>query len=549
VRVSRGVRGCGSRRKNLSGPIAEDRTSAGNKLLILGALLLAVLMATLISPESLDFMLQSWTREEYSHSYLIPVVALGLIWQKLPELGLHHLKPGWVGVLLILLMCGVLLLGELSALYTIVNYAYVAILISLVVTTLGWRPTMIVAAPLCYLLFMVPLPNFLYFNLSQSLQLISSDIGVWVIRLFGISVFLEGNVIDLGVYKLQVVEACSGLRYLFPLASFGFLIAYLFKAPLWQRALVFASTLPITVLMNSFRIGVIGVLVENWGIGMADGFLHYFEGWIIFIACLGVLLAELWLLNRLFGNHDSLWERIDLSFPSLTEVSLQFQPGWRAAAPIFAAVCLLGLTFGVNQTLANRVEITPARSTFIQFPLLHKSWVGREQAIDKRVLSTLALTDHLIADYRQPSFPLPVNLYMAYYDSQRKGASVHSPKSCMPGGGWEIQSIEQTDLGAVVGQSPVDGSSELRSNRVIIQKGASQQLVYYWFQQRGRRLTNEYLVKWYLFVDSLRLQRTDGALVRLVVPVPDGVPIEQAETHIQTFLRDFYPLLDRYLPN
>ena len=75
---------------------------------------------------------------------------------------------------------------------------------------------------LAYLIFMVPLPNFLYFNLSQSLQLLSSEIGVWVIRLFGISVFLEGSVIDLGTYKLQVVEACSGLRYLFPLASFAF---------------------------------------------------------------------------------------------------------------------------------------------------------------------------------------------------------------------------------------------------------------------------------------------------------------------------------------
>ena len=105
---------------------------------------------------------------------------------------------------------------------------------------------------------MIPLPSFLYFNLSQELQLISSMIGVAVIRLFDISVYLEGNVIDLGVYQLQVVEACSGLRYLFPLMSFGFLISYIYRGPVWQKIVIFLSTIPITVVMNSFRIGVIG---------------------------------------------------------------------------------------------------------------------------------------------------------------------------------------------------------------------------------------------------------------------------------------------------
>ena len=103
---------------------------------------------------------------------------------------------------------------------------------------------------LVFLLFMVPLPRFIQFNLSNELQLISSQLGAGIVRLFGIPVSLEGNVIDLGSYKLQVVEACSGLRYLFPLMSFGLLCAVLFKAPVWQRALVFLSSLPITIVMN-----------------------------------------------------------------------------------------------------------------------------------------------------------------------------------------------------------------------------------------------------------------------------------------------------------
>ena len=156
--------------------------------------------------------------------------------------------------------------------------------------------------PIAFLLFAIPLPYVVDAGLSFQLQLLSSQLGVFFIRLFQIPVFLEGNVIDLGVYKLQVVEACSGLRYLYPLMSLGFLAAYLFQAPLWQRALVFLSTIPITIAMNSLRIGLVGVMVDHFGPQDADGFLHMFEGWIIFIACAGLLAAVMYVLARVFGK-------------------------------------------------------------------------------------------------------------------------------------------------------------------------------------------------------------------------------------------------------
>src|SRR4029077_4772564 len=134
-------------------------------------------------------------------------------------------------------------------------------------------------------------------------QLISSQLGTFFIRLLQIPVYLEGNVIDLGVYKLQVVEACSGLRYLYPLMSLGFLAAYLFQAPLWQRALIFLSTIPISIAMNSLRIGIVGILVTHWGPQDADGFLHMFEGWIIFIACSVLLAGARYVRARLSGKQ------------------------------------------------------------------------------------------------------------------------------------------------------------------------------------------------------------------------------------------------------
>ncbi len=131
---------------------------------------------------------------------------------------------------------------------------------------------------------------------------------------------------------------------------------------------------------------------------------------------------------------------------------------------------------------------------------------------------------------------------MAYYASQRKGSSIHSPRSCIPGGGWVIASH------TLVPVPQVPGADSLKVNRLVIQKGPSRQLVYYWFDQRGRLITNEYLAKWYLFQDSLTQQRTDGALVRLVTPVVNNGDIAEADARLQTFIREAYPLLGDYIP-
>ena len=245
-------------------------------------------------------MITWWERDEYSHGWMIPVVAIYLLWCKRHILA-ERAEPGsYKGLILLGLSLFTWLLGELSSIYTIIQYAFFIGLFALALLWVGVKGTLAVWAPIFYLVFMIPLPNFLYFNLSQELQLISSAIGVSVIRLFDISVYLEGNVIDLGTYQLQVVEACSGLRYLFPLMSFGFLISYIYRGPFWQKSLIFLSTIPITVLMNSFRIGVIGVTVEYFGIAAAEGFLHDFEGWIIFMTCLAVLILEIWLFYFFF---------------------------------------------------------------------------------------------------------------------------------------------------------------------------------------------------------------------------------------------------------
>lgn len=507
----------------------------------LGALVLCLL--AVLYWDGVGELLLRWAgHDEFSHGYLIPVVALFLAWQQRGLLAGVPFTGSWAGVVLLLLGLFMYFAGTLGTIFMVVHYSLVLVLFSLALSYTGWGPMRYLWAAFFYLIFMIPFPPFLLNQLSLALQLISSELGVAFIAWFGIPVFVEGNVIDLGIYKLQVVDACSGLRYLFPLMSFGFLIAYLFKGPLWQRVVVFLSTIPITVLMNSFRIGVVGLLVQAKGIEMAEGFLHDFEGWLIFVACTLLLLGEVWLFVKLGGRRRAFADAFRLDDAPLPPASVP-----RATRPVprpfWAAVAILGLSVALAQALDARAPSQPQRMSFAMFPDRIGAWNGQPETLESQVLEALDLDDYFIADFIAGD-DRAVNFYVAYYGSQDVGEAAHSPRSCIPGGGWKIVDLQTH----VVDDVRVRGEP-LRVNRLKIQRGTTKQLVYYWFQQRDRILTSEYAVKWFLFWDGLTRNRTDGALLRLTTVVPPWEDWEDGDRRLTAFARDLYPELSPFLPD
>jgi len=199
------------------------------------------------------------------------------------------------------------------------------------------------------------------------------------------------------------------------------------------------------------------------------------------------------------------------------------------------------LAFFLIQTIDTREELVPPREKFVTFPLYFKGWSGEQKNLQPIVYNKLALTDYILNNYSKESAP-PVNFYVAYYESQRKGVSPHSPRVCVPGGGWSINDLERVKLDLRDRNEPVN------VNRVIIQNGQSKQLVYYWFKQRGRDIANEYWMKWYLLTDSLSRNRTDGSLVRLTTPIMSNEKETDAENRLNEFLLTVNPMLDDYIP-
>src|SRR5260221_8743146 len=180
-------------------------------------------------------------QEEYSHGFLIPVIVAWLLWTRRAALISNIGQPSWLGAAALLLAAAMHITGKLSSLFFLSHFGFIVALVGITLGIGGLSLLRVAFVPIVFLIFAIPLPYFIDAVLSWRLQIISSELGVAFIRLFQIPVYLEGNVIDLGQYKLQVVEACSGLRYLYPLMSLGFLAAYFFHAPLWQRAFVFLS--------------------------------------------------------------------------------------------------------------------------------------------------------------------------------------------------------------------------------------------------------------------------------------------------------------------
>lgn len=491
----------------------------------------------------LSQLVSRWDKqEEYSHGYLIPLVTAYLIWQRKDLLKTLEFKPSWFPLGLVVIGLIISVIGEISALYVLIHFSMVLIIVAMAWSIMGWNAFKYVLIPLGLLAFAIPLPYFLEATLTADLQLISSKLGVAVIRLFNIPVLLEGNVIDLGGYQLQVVEACSGLRYLYPLMGVGFIVVYLYQVEFWKRAVVFLSTIPITILMNSLRIGIIGVLVEHWGQGMAEGFLHYFEGWIIFIACLAILVGEMWLLNRVGKRPASFADIFALPYtPEAPEEDAERKPQ-AFPKPFVASIVLVAVSFFVVKSVDTRAEVIPEREQFVTFPLYFDGWRGEEDNLQPIIADGLGLTDYVLNNYAKPDSPAPVNFYVAYYASQRKGVSPHSPRVCIPGGGWSITGVERKKIN-------LQGKPEpFPVNRVVIQNGRHRQLVYYWFRQRGRDIANEYWMKWFLLTDSLTMNRTDGSLIRLTTPIGPGEKEADAEARLQEFLVDVDPRLESYIP-
>jgi EpsI family protein len=213
------------------------------------------------------------------------------------------------------------------------------------------------------------------------------------------------------------------------------------------------------------------------------------------------------------------------------------------ARAIVVFVCLAGGAGVIAR--AQRYETVPIRTSFALFPMQIGEWRGiQEPPFDPDVLRVLGVNDYLTRAYFRPD-KAAVGLYIGYWESQRQGDTIHSPLNCLPGSGWDP--VSKTTIEVPNGI----GDDRMAVNRYIVRKGLDSQVILYWYQSHGNVVANEYWSRLFLIRDAVRLNRTDGSIVRVIAPVlPD---VENAETVAERtaaqFVKTLFPLLPGYLPS
>lgn len=497
-------------------------------------LLSLVLLAIFYVPDA-DLLWTAWMeQEEFSHGPLMLAVSIFLLWSRRTLLQSPDVRGRGFGLIIILISVTVYSLAIKAGIQNARHLSVLLGVFGIFLTFGGFTYARYVFPALILLPFVVPPPSFLNSNLSYGLQLFSSDVSVAWLRAVGITVFQDGNIIDLGKMKLEVAEACSGLRYLYPMVGLGALSGMLFNIHIWKRGLFLIIAAAVSIIMNSVRIFLTGAFVELTDMGVSEGFFHLFEGWVFFLISFVLTLSICWL--TLTKKEKATVGQGVLKVEALPYRTIETQNVVPLA--VTGALCISLIPLGLF--LRNIEPTIPERTSFNSFPLKINGLIAEEDQIPGIEQEILQMSDYFFGHYREKKLP-PITLFIGYYDQQTAGRTPHSPRVCIPSGGWKIQDLDTAEL-------TKDGST-VPINRVIIGKGEQKLLVYYWFLQRGKFIANEYMAKFNLLWGGLSSSRTDGALVRVTMPIDNTMSEIVADERLSEFSQALIKILPKYVPS
>lgn len=266
-----------------------------NRWHLLALLPLLVLTYWTVVPD----MVSDWNNDpNYSHGFLVPVVSLYMVWQKWPELKQSPVHPANIGLIVVLASLMLLVFGFAGTEYYTMRTSLVFLLAGIILFLFGWLIFKQLLIPVSFLLFMVPLPYIVYDAMAFPLKLMVAKFSVVVLKLCGISVLREGNIIMFPQTVLEVADACSGLRSLMSLLALAVAYAMFSHLSTIKRVVIILSAIPIAIATNMARVIVTGILAQYYGGAVAEGFFHEFAGMSVFAIAMVLLFILGALLSR-----------------------------------------------------------------------------------------------------------------------------------------------------------------------------------------------------------------------------------------------------------
>ena len=255
-------------------------------------LIIAGILLALYAPVIQGLLINWYQDPDYSHGFFVPLLSAYLIWRKRAELRSLPAQPNWCGLLIVLGALGLLFLGSLGAELFLTRIGLVSTLAGLVVYFRGWPTVRLISFPMGLLLLMIPLPALVYNEIVFPLQFVASSFATKVLETVNLfPVLKEGNILVLPQNRIEVVEACSGIRSLMSLITLAVCYGYFAERNRYLRIVLVLLVIPLAVISNGLRVVGTAMLTYYWGPEAAEGFLHSFSGWAIFVVATCLLLV------------------------------------------------------------------------------------------------------------------------------------------------------------------------------------------------------------------------------------------------------------------
>ncbi|MDE1178112.1 MAG: exosortase [Edaphobacter sp.] len=259
--------------------------------------IVSLLLVALYLRVGIKLVVDWYNIADYSHGFLVPLFSLFLLWDKRREIAATPVKGSWAGLPLVVLGLVILIFGIYGVDLFTSRFSFVVLISGLVWTFFGGAMLKELRFPILVLLLAIPFPAIIFNQITFPLQLMASQVASSILPLLGVPTLQEGNVIQLPVMKLEVAEACSGIRSLMSLFTLAIFYGYFLEKTTARRTLLAIAAIPIAVTANVFRIVGTGLCVQYWDPNKAQGFFHEFSGWVMFLVSLGCL----YLVHKVIG--------------------------------------------------------------------------------------------------------------------------------------------------------------------------------------------------------------------------------------------------------
>jgi len=508
-----------------------DLSFLNRRLLI--QLSLLSLVFVLLYLTTFEWLFDQWlTDKAYSHGFIVPLISLYLVWIKREQLASLKSSPRYLAGSLVLVVSGILLLvGRVGAVIQVESISLLLMLPGVVLFVWGWSHLKALVLPIFYLQFMVPWMDVFIERIQWTFQLLSAEIGSWLLKVMGYSVYHTRTFIQLPDITMEVARACSGINFLISVIAIGLPLVYLTQRT-WLRGVgVVVAGCVITVMANGGRVAIAGIMGSHYGAEMLHGPGHIFRGWFVAqVGWIGLFLIN-WAVLKLPCRYEyRLYERWKKSRTVREKAGTQ-----NVSARPIAIVLLLLLGLGIYIHGFAMPRDIPLKRVLTAFPYSIGNWNGSESKWMKGEELFPGADSQLTRTYRNKSGG-EVHLYVCYFESQgweKRLISFHDKPL------FKSVKVFATELGEVRPQTV---------NRSLLIIDRTRYEIVFWYRFPSGDLTGRRDTKLKTISDALIHRRNNGAVILLAKPLYNRSEEASVSGEIKDFLSAVAPALCEYLP-